>query len=179
MRYVRKKYFENSTFIKEDYKNLYTSATELGRWLATKNVIEKINDIVFTHGGISEEINSLNISLFELNNLSRNYYFNSVKGEGNYDKKVSILYNSKTSPFWYRGYIQQEADENQVIQTLQQYNANNIIVGHTLVDQVSTFYGGKVVAIDTKHADNVSEGLLIENGKFYRIDNTGKRQKIN
>jgi hypothetical protein len=42
---------------------------EIGRWLATKNVTERVGDILFMHGGISQYVNMMNISLTQLNDL--------------------------------------------------------------------------------------------------------------
>ena len=79
-------------------------------------------------------------------------------------------------PLWYRGYIMEPlASKEQVDSTLVLFNVNKIVVGHTLVPQITSFFGGKVVGIDVPHAKGFSEGLLIENKKQYRINLKGDR----
>ena len=46
-RYTRKKYLENAKLMGVEYYDLYKPNTELGRWLATKNILEKIGDYIF------------------------------------------------------------------------------------------------------------------------------------
>ena len=66
------------------------------------------------------------------------------------------------------------------------YNTSNIIVGHTIQDNVERIFDGKITGIDVSHPKDYykyfpkieSQGLLIENSKFYRIDNQGKRTEI-
>ena len=41
------------------------------------------------------------------------------------------------------------ADKDQVISILDFYGASTIVVGHTTMDQITSFYGGLVYAIDT------------------------------
>lgn len=69
--YVRKKYFENAKLIQEDYNNWYDHNSELGRWLRSKNAIEKIGDYVFCHGGVSMEVVQTNLELSDIDRLVR------------------------------------------------------------------------------------------------------------
>lgn len=179
LRYVRNKYSENAALMGVDYKELYKPDTELGRWLQTKNIAEKIGDILFVHGGFAEEINDLSLSLSQLSELCRPHYCTDTKVRREmFTGPLKTLYSSKTSPFWYRGYVEEDASEEQIDQTLMMYKAKTIVVGHTLVDNVTTFYGGRIVAIDTKHADSNSQALLHTGGRFYRVNASGQRQEL-
>lgn len=178
IRYVRKKYFETSKQLEEDYKNLYKPNTELGKWLETKNIAEKIGSYLFLHGGISEELNLLYPGIEEINNRSRNYYFRSKDAKQSGDTLVSTIFRSKYSPFWYRGYVQQTIKEDSLNLTLKIFDVNKIVVGHTIVDDVKYFYNSKVIAIDTDHSSGDTEGLLIENGIEYRVDISGNRSTV-
>lgn len=178
IRYVRNKYTETSKFLNEDYKSLYKPNTELGRWLETKNIVEKIGPYLFLHGGISEEINMLNPSLEDMNTKSRKYYYSSKAARESGDTLVSTIFRSKYSPFWYRGYVQETIKEDSLNITLKIFDVEKIVVGHTIVDDVRYFYQGKVIAIDTDHAGGDTEGILLEAGKEYRVDINGNRSKI-
>ena len=177
-KYVRNKYIENAVLLKEDYKNLFSAGTELGRWLSTKNVIEKIGDNIFVHGGISDEILETGYSLIEINDVMRKYYFlyDSVKKTD--DIVMNNLFSTKKSLYWYRGYFDSTATNEQVLEALSKYDASGIIVGHTIVENVTLLFDGRVIAIDTDHAAGISQGLLIEGNKLYRTDDEGKRVEL-
>ena len=53
VKYVQGKYQALAQKLNIPYKELYGKNSELGRWLRTKNAIIKINNLLFTHGGIS------------------------------------------------------------------------------------------------------------------------------
>ncbi len=178
IRYVRKKYIDNSLLMNEDYKVFYKRNTELGKWLETKNIVEKIGNYLFLHGGISEELNMLNPAIEDINTGSRNYYFSSKAARQSGDTLVSTIFRSKYSPFWYRGYVEETIREESLNLTLELFNVNKIVVGHTMVDDIRYFYNGKVIAIDTDHAEGDTEGLLIEERKEYRVDRSGIKYEI-
>ena len=115
-RYVRKKYLANAELMNFPYIDFYKPYTELGRWLSTKNIVEKIGDYVFVHAGISKEVSDLNLSVQELNNNARRYYFENKKAQKLQDNVCSTIYKFGVSPMWYRGWGKQtitpeEADE--------------------------------------------------------------------
>lgn len=175
LRYVPQKYIDNANLLNKKYVSLYDDNSELGRWLRTKNIMEKIGDNLFAHGGISAEMNKLNMSISDINQLSRPYYADTTF---NYtDQKLDTIFGN-LGPFWYRGYYynQIKASPNQIDSTLSQFNVKHIVTGHSLVaDTVSVWYNGKVLNTDTHHAAGKSEALLIENDKYYRVNAEGKK----
>lgn len=84
-------------------------------------------------------------------------------------------------PSWYRGYFQDDLSQGDVEATLRAFNANTVVVGHTLQRKVKKMYNGKVFAIDVNHPKDYrkswphqeSEGLLIQDGKYYRLLHDG------
>ncbi len=74
--------------------------SELGKWLRTENVIEKINGNLFAHADISPKIISLNLSLDAINNKVREYYGRN-DSEIVTDTLAAELY-SEYGSFWYR-----------------------------------------------------------------------------
>jgi len=181
-RYVKEKYQENAKLLGKTITELYSEDSELGRWLRTKNIVEKIGDLLFLHGGVSSELNEAPLTVEQINTTARPFYADSKAAE-NPDSKVSQLYNNMTSPFWYRLYYNEsqkrgiyKAMESQVDSTLQKFNVKHIITGHTIVaDTITTHYNNKVINTDTKHASGKSEALLIEGANFYRVNAEGKR----
>ena len=54
------------------YDELYSGNTILGRWLRSKATIVRINDIIFTHAGISEDFIAYeNFNIEKINNKMR------------------------------------------------------------------------------------------------------------
>ena len=178
LRYVANKYIENAMLIKEPYNLWYTPDTELGRWLQTKNIAEKIGDYLFTHGGLSKEMFSCKLTLQNLNADARKYYYREAEAMDSRDSCLAFIYSGDFSPFWYRGYINKTIDEQVLNLIGEHYNINRIVVGHSIVEDISYFYNKKVIGIDTKHAKGDSEGLLVEGGNEFRIDDAGTRFPI-
>lgn len=173
LRYLNKKYLDNAYLLSQPYLALYGEDSELGRWLRTKNIVEKIGNILVTHAGISSAVNKMNISVPQINKLARPYYADTIF---NYDDPKSDILFSDFGPFWYRGYYEKTtpAIAAQIDSTLQQYKVNHIITGHSIVaDTVSVWYSGKLFNTDVPHASGKSEALLIDKQKFFRVNAEG------
>lgn len=174
-RYVHPKYAQK--LLSFPGTALYDGNNELARWLCTKNIIEKIGNLLLVHGGISPLINQLPLTIYEMNQLAKSVY--NIPDQQTADPLCKIIFNSFHAPFWYRGYYQPgEADEALIDSTLKNFNVTNIITGHTTVSEVSAFFHGKVINVDTDHASGTSEALMIENNTFYRVDNMGSREEL-
>ena len=174
-RYVHPKYKTTATLLNKELIALYNDKTELGQWLRTKNIIEKIGGHLFVHAGVSEKINELAYSLSQINSKARPFL------DGGYyeDRGVARIMSTSYGPLWYRGYYFESNSEEIVDKTLSLYEVSKIITGHTVVaDSISTHYGGKVINIDTPHKNGFSEALLIEDGQYYAIDLEGNKRKL-
>lgn len=179
-KYVHKKYLQNADNLGVDYPKMFDENTELGRWLQSKNIIEKIGNYLFTHAGISPELADLQLSISEINQITRPHYFSLNKSRKTNDPKLNVLLSSKLSPYWYRGIARSEIAQNQVDKILTQFNASKLIIGHTLTENVAYLYNKKVINIDTNHAKGNSQGLFIKNQKKeYKIDIHGNKTSIN
>lgn len=189
--YATDKYKKNAALVGKTMTELYNEDSELGRWLRTKNVIEKIGDHLFVHGGISPEVNRLPLTIEDINRVVRPYYGN--RNLDSTDKTLLTLYNStnygsryRISPFWSRGYYKQRStagvgkiSDAELDSSLTKFDVRHIITGHSVVaDTVSVHYGGRVFNTDTRHASGKSEALLIEGDKYYRVDVKGIRRLI-
>jgi hypothetical protein len=172
-RYVHPKYSASS---KVTHTALYYGNNELWQWLCTKNIIEKVGNILFVHAGIANELLQLNLSIEEINNLARPYYTRT--NEEFASPVINTIFNSEKSPFWYRGYYRDTANEELIDATLKHFRVKTIVTGHTVVDKVTSFFNGKVFNVDTDHASGNSEALMIIKHRFYRIDKDGKRERL-
>lgn len=178
--YVRRKYLENAALLAEDYKRWYDNNSELGRWLRTKNAVEKIGDYVFCHGGISPELARTGLALSEINRLSRQYLGKPV--ESIKDKKAQAIYNYKTGIFWYRNVAKYLLPPADVAEILKYAGATKMILAHTLQPDVASLYDGTVICTDLYHEENLRQGfvktLWIENRTCYALDSRGVKSSL-
>ncbi|MGB8951530.1 MAG: metallophosphoesterase [Candidatus Aminicenantales bacterium] len=182
LRYVHPKYQAVSRKLKIKIPDLYGPESELGRWLRSKNVMVKINDILFVHGGISSELTSRAYSLHSINEMIRNS-LDARDYTVQFNEELNLLYGNK-GPLWYRGLVTESqgiplAGEEEVNRFLAFYKANAVITGHTIVPTITPSFGGRVYAIETGICEG-SEGevLVWEKGQFYRGDVHGRREKL-
>jgi hypothetical protein len=157
---------------------LYGENSEICRWLRTKNVIERIGDILFTHAGISAEMNNVNLSIEQINELARPFYADTTY---NYPYIETNLIYSENGPFWYRGYYlgNHIATDAQVDSTLNKFFVRHIVTGHTIVaDTISVWRKGKLFDTDVHHAAGKSEALLVEEKKYFRVNASGMKKEI-
>ena len=166
---------EVASLLGENYRALYSEHSELGRWLRTKNIMEKVGDILFMHGGISSVMNRMNIPVSNVSNMARPYYADSTYIYS--DPRIDTIY-SDIGPFWYRGYYMgtPKASAAQIDSTLALYGVKHIATGHTVIaDTISILFNGKVFNTDVHHVKGLSEALLLENGKYYRVSPLGEK----
>jgi hypothetical protein len=179
-KYVRNQYLKNADTLKTAYSEWYTPQTELGRWLRTKNVIEKIGNILFTHGGISQDLLKLNLSIEKINNIAKTYIDKPqpLKSE----KEAYLITASKQSPYWYRGMAQEEATIEEVQNVLQQYRVDKVVIAHTILGKIKYLYNQKVIAIDLPHQENSDKNFMnalwYQNGQYFVIDDKGKKTAL-
>ncbi len=173
-RYVRNKYIENSKILGLDYSRWYDRDSELGKWLRSKNAVEKIGNIIFTHGGISKELSLTDQGITQINQKVRDC-IDSTFAKGEASKNIFI---GRNSPLWYRGIAEQQETPQELAVTLSKMNADIMIIGHTIMDKIKYLYDGKVIAIDLDHEENFDKGfmnaLYFTGGVFYIADNSGK-----
>ncbi len=169
----------------ESLKFLFSKDSELGAWLRTKNSIEKIGNIIFVHAGLSPELIEYDFTFQQINDSIRKYLDYQTGDIENEDSQ--FLFRS-FGPLWFRGMIMDYKDyytkitEVQVDSLLAQYDANTVVIGHTIVDSVSADYNGKIIRIDVhqpeeKHTGN-AQALLIENNHFYKVNDLGEKVKL-
>jgi hypothetical protein len=178
--YVRNKYILNADLLQEPYQNWYSENTELGRWLRTKNAIEKIGDNIFCHGGISQDLVETGFSIHKVNTLARQFI--GVPYEQITDEDGLKVFDTKTGIFWYRGIAKRQVQPEDVTKALEWAGGKRLIVGHTLVEDVTALYNGRVFCIDLYHEEYLRQGIMkslwIEDGAFWGINSKGEKNAI-
>lgn len=178
VRYVTPKYFENAKFLNAEYMELYAPDTELGRWLRSKNLIEKIGDNLCLHAGVAPAINGLNMSLEEINKICRPNYDKAKKKDQFTDQRALVFFDgTKSSLFWYRGYFNEpKIEEKDLDETLNLYKVKRVIVGHTIIpSNVGFYYNAKVLGLDVNQHKDQHEAALYENKQWYKVNTTGSK----
>lgn len=191
VRYVPDKYLalarrvSSVNDMKEAYRVLLEYNSVLVDWIKKKNCMEKIGNTLFVHAGISPEFFYRGLSIQQTNSILHQYLDNEYV-----DPVLAEAVIGGLGPLWYRGFVRSSAraasyekvDETFIDQVLEFYGVNKIVIGHSLVDHVSSDYHGKVWRVDFLHAQErlskKSEALLIEDENIFRINGAGKKRLL-
>jgi len=183
LRYVAEKYYYLSEKLHLEYSQLFQSDMELGRWLRSKPVMVKAGNILFVHGGISPEILQYQLEMEDINSL---VYRHLMWASEEISDTTGFLLGY-LGPLWYRGLIDdnrffKKVKKTELEKILGHFGVEKIIVGHTNVPQISSFYDGSVIAIDIpfyRTGDkNIMQGLIISGGELQIINYSGKKKPI-
>jgi len=172
--------------LKVAIKFMYSDKTELGKWLRSKNVMEKIGNYIFVHAGISPEILKYSVSVADINQIARKNWDKNLYDEEE-NNKVENFINGKKGIYWYRGLATNykyydKIKEDELNKVLDFYQADKIVFGHSVVDNITKEFNGKTINTDVKHGEgknsDKTKGLLIEKGIEYKIDGNGQKTKL-
>lgn len=180
-------------------RRLFSADSELGKWLRTKNVAEKIGPYLFVHAGLNTKHVDEKLSFSEMNAIARKYYgvYPDQKLE---NPREALVLSSYYSPYWdrslsltmlYRAVYffndpsnapTHKPSQEELEGVLRYYGGEKLVIGHSVVDEITADYEGRVFKIDVKHGAEKSSGktlgLLVEQGKEYAVDDLGKKTKL-
>ena len=174
LRYVHEKYNVSSKLLNLEYDQLYGDNTILGRWLRSKATIIKINDNIFTHGGISEDFIAYeNFNIEKINNKMRQSIprLKELRKLRRKEKSNNFydMYFGKKSLIWYRGYFEEDLTYTDILKILKLVDADHIVVGHTSNEKVVQLYNNKIIGVDSSiKKGEYGELLVIKNKRFFR-----------
>jgi hypothetical protein len=170
------------------YACLYDIRTSvLGRWLASKPAVLKINDAIFVHGGVTPLFSSVGIG--KLNDAVYDYLREPIFpyllrdslavarfGSEQYQQRLAFFFHPE-SPLWFRGYVQTDTLEAQLDSVLRRHKAAVHVVGHTPLRTITSRYGGKLIAVNV--VDFATELLFLTYSRdgrrrAYRVDSEGR-----
>lgn len=184
-KYVLDKYKRLALNLDIPEKDFYNENNEMGRWIRSKNIIEKIGDILFIHGGMSSTVLNKKMSIAEINQIAQSNY--GIVLENDTTNVANLIYG-RYGLLWYRGLVTEyryypKASNYEVTSFLNYYQSEKVVVGHTIVDDISKDYDGKVVRIDLHHpsgksSKEESKALLIENGVLYKVNDKGEKVEL-
>ncbi|MBL0209515.1 MAG: metallophosphoesterase [Holophagaceae bacterium] len=153
--------------------------SELGRWLRSRPILLKLGNILFVHGGISPELVARGWSLKQINaRLQAAWGVPSHTAEGD-----AAMLLGPMGPIWYRGLLPPggppSSSDEEVTQALAHFQATAMVVGHTTLDHVTAFHGGKVFGIDAGILrGRAGEAWFWEGGRAWRVNAAGKRELL-
>jgi len=169
-----------------NFQAFFSEQTHFGRWLRTCPAMVRRGKYLFVHGGVHPDIADLGLNLAQINEaVTRNLGSNLYQDPG--PDKVANFFMGPNGPLWYRGLVKDyngggKLESRQLNRILNGFNAARVVIGHSIVDEVSTDYNGRVIRIDVAHATEArsakTQGLLIENGKPFRIDAAGGKSPL-
>ncbi|MEE4116664.1 MAG: ankyrin repeat domain-containing protein [Marinilabiliaceae bacterium] len=173
IRYLSNKYYGLMTNLDRTYVEIFDEESILGRWLRTKNVVERIGNTLFVHAGISPSLFEDSLSIEEINSRFRHFLNTNPEDYTDNDRKII----SSTGPVWYRGYLKRsgkipEIQQHELNTILDFYDAGQVVVGHTEVELIEPLKENKVFPINIPLADKsiIGQALLIESDRIYRVD---------
>ena len=186
MRYAKPKYKILSRELGIEYRDLFGPSSELGRWIASWNVICQVGDDLFVHAGLGGDFYRWNLPVPTVNaQMSKALFFLSKERKALSDT-LAFLYGSN-GPIWYRGLIVKDKrfrpiqrDTLDLIRT--RFGVDHIIVGHTMLRDVREFFDGKVIDVNVDNRVNQRKhrgrALLIEGDRYFVVGDRGKKKEF-
>lgn len=160
---------------------LHAADTELGAWLRSRNAMERIGPWLFVHAGLSGPLLTHDLSLHDINTIVREQL--DVLKTARSEHGAFLL--GRDGPLWYRGLVKEDDERirtEDLAALLRRYEAEGMVVGHSVVDDISFDHAGRVLRIDVKHGTDAGSGLtrgaLFEGGRVYRLDDRGERTAL-
>jgi hypothetical protein len=98
------RYAYTAAILGKQHLDLYGDDALLGRWLMSKNVMERINGHLFVHGGLHPDIADGGYSVEDVNRLLRPTYRQAYVPRPDRGAE-DLLLSARTGPAWFRGYF--------------------------------------------------------------------------
>jgi len=170
------KILRNDKAARQEYISFFND--KYGKWICDHNVVIKINDIIFVHGGISKKYSTMRLD--EINDKFREE-LNYFRLQGKFSRHFEIPLNPEyiydpDGPIWYRDLARNDESlfKEDVDEILTSLKARDMVIGHTeqsgspVLGDLSRFQN-RIWTIDTGISDifggNLS-ALVIDKGNF-------------
>ena len=195
LRYVAKKEQSIAAAHGVAYDKMFDSReTVLGRWLATKPIALRLDNILFAHGGVSAAYlkytpQTLDDTLAKFMKEDWFYKYGDTAAfrkvaeqmdSATYAQRASFFQGDQ-SVLWYRSYVLAPDTALASLEAvLSRFGATVHVVGHTPTTMVHQKYGGRLIAAHPR-TPGIEMVLLIRNGRTYdrfRIDQAGARMPL-
>ncbi|RYE05641.1 MAG: hypothetical protein EOP51_34430 [Sphingobacteriales bacterium] len=168
------------------YQVLFNRESVLGHWLSKKNAIERIGPYLFVHAGISPKLATMNLSIGHINETVRTSIYKDLLTKPGSDSIANFLMG-REGPLWYRGMVTDykqylKMTTRQFDEVLTYTGAGKIVIGHTVVADINTDHGGRLIKTDILHGSLINrgrtKGVFVENKREFVTDDQGKRSAL-
>lgn len=184
----RKKYWPQGliafaqTMGEDGDERLFSSSSVLGAWLARQPIIARVGDHLLVHGGISAEFLALNLDIPDANAKARPHLHTPPD---QLPEAVAPLLG-KHGLTWYRGMALPEDPEKAIEidpaahlqRVLSRYGARRMVIGHSLVDNITLEQVDLLLRLDIHHAQQTPQAALYEDGVLWRVGADGSRVRL-
>lgn len=186
LRYTAPSYLMLADTLGIKYGSLFSPHSELGRWLLSRNTIERVGRNIMVHAGLSRELYDTGLSIPEINALMPAGLYKRKSQRKSSGSLIYLLHGSN-GPIWYRGLVRDDKKYNPIASDtltmiLDRFEADRIIVGHTIFDEPRTFHEGRVIGVNVDNKKNREAGrgraVLMENDVFWIVDERGKMRRL-
>ena len=182
--YISEKYFYLSDKLKFEYSYLFSEKYILGRWLREQPVIIRINNSLFVHAGVHPLLLEYPYFIKEMNQKVTYYLKHGLHFRNRSDEPFLLFMTGHHGPLWYRNMVKMKnneiiIDNITIDRTLEHFNTDRIIIGHTNIPEISSFYDEKVFFTDVPYYNPYSQNfgeiqaLLIFNNKVKSLRRDG------
>ena len=147
-------YVSDSDLNIKNRNKIFLSGSEIAnKWANTRNIIMRINDIIFVHGGlVPENTNFQDQNIIDkFNTIAREYLRGEKTREDSEVEKY--LFHHKSAPLWNRE-LGGNPSCSRLDKTLENLSnnlgkkVNHIIVGHTVQNTINSKCDNKVFRVD-------------------------------
>ena len=182
LRYINDKYQSLAIMMGLEFNQFFAAGTLFGDWLRSKKVMLKLNDILFVHAGISPEIIRANLDMESINRMIIDS-LDLPKEQRKADSTLALIYGS-FGPIWYRGFLMKmekypQISSAQLDSVLSYYEVKQVIVGHSVIDSIETYFDNKIFAINIDYTETEAyQGLYWHKGQYKVCDITGRERII-
>lgn len=176
-RFLNEKYVGATKLMGIRTSDLYSENAVLGNWLRKRPVIITIDDLLFTHAGISPSFLQRKLPAKKVN---KQFYSHILKSSSRRKNALQTFLTSDEGPLWYRGYFVEPFPSTQNLDDiLDFFESKKIIVGHTSLRSITSLFEGRVIGVDGNIKEGITgEILIIENGETFRGRRDGSRIKL-
>ncbi len=162
----------------------------LGKWLASKPALIRIDRVLLAHGGVGPEYMGYSIPEFDDSLalfMSEQWFSRMADTAAAYTPLDSVtlfrrldFFFDENSVFWYRGYVYSDTLGPVLDQVLERYDSDIHVIGHTAVDSIQQLYDGSLIAVDLEN--EATEMLLLVRSpasyERYRCTLSGRPQPL-
>ncbi|UCC71614.1 MAG: metallophosphoesterase [Gemmatimonadota bacterium] len=190
-RYVSSKERLVARFHGAEYWRLFDPRSSiLGKWLASKPALIRIDDVLLAHGGVGPAYAGYSIPEFDDSLalfMSEDWFFRLADTTAAYEPMDSVLlfrridfFFADNSVFWYRGYVATDTLAAVLNEVLDGFRSEIHVVGHTPVDSIRQTYDGALIAVDLEEAASQMLMLVRASKSYerYRCSLSGPPQPL-